>query len=117
MGSSREERRRRFHEDLDAHEVRVIPAKEEYCIDIREKDELVGAYCRVSTMSDDQVESYDLQRQEYEDKIAQNKHWTLVDLSRHRIHRSAATDRITLTKYSRRVHPGGTEKRVSSTTR
>ena len=52
MGSSREERRRRFHEDLDAHEVRVIPAKEEYCIDIREKDELVGAYCRVSTMSD-----------------------------------------------------------------
>ncbi len=80
MGSSREERRRRFHEDLDAHEVRVIPAKEEYCIDIREKDELVGAYCRVSTMSDDQVESYDLQRQEYEDKIAQNKHWTLVDV-------------------------------------
>lgn len=58
----------------------MIPAKEEYCIDIREKDELVGAYCRVSTMSDDQVESYDLQRQEYEDKIAQNKHWTLVDV-------------------------------------
>ena len=31
-------------------------------------------------MSDDQVESYDLQRQEYEDKVAQNKHWTLVDV-------------------------------------
>lgn len=80
MGSSREDRRRRFQEDLDAHEVRVIPAKEEYNIDIREKDELVGAYCRVSTMSDEQVESYDLQRQEYEEKVAQNEHWTLVDV-------------------------------------
>ena len=67
MSNMREERRRRFQADLDAHEVTVIPAKEEYLVDIREKDELVGAYCRVSTMSDEQVESYDLQRKEYED--------------------------------------------------
>ena len=69
MSNMREERRRRFQADLDAHEVTVIPAKEEYLVDIREKDELVGAYCRVSTMSDEQVESYDLQRKEYEDKV------------------------------------------------
>ena len=80
MSNMREERRRRFQADLDAHEVTVIPAKEEYLVDIREKDELVGAYCRVSTMSDEQVESYDLQRKEYEDKVAQNDHWTLVDV-------------------------------------
>lgn len=65
---------------MNAHKVTVIPAKEEYAVDLHEKDELVGAYCRVSTMSDEQVESYDLQRKEYEEKIAQNDHWTLVDV-------------------------------------
>ena len=43
MSNMREERRRRFQADLDAHEVTIIPAKEEYLVDIREKDELVGA--------------------------------------------------------------------------
>ena len=35
MSNMREERRRRFQADLDAHEVTVIPAKEEYLVDIR----------------------------------------------------------------------------------
>lgn len=40
----------------------------------------VGAYCRVSTDSDEQMESYNAQVSEYTNKITDNPDWELVDI-------------------------------------
>lgn len=40
----------------------------------------VGAYCRVSTDNEDQLNSYALQLSYYKEKIANNIEWSLVDI-------------------------------------
>ena len=40
----------------------------------------VCAYCRVSTDSDEQMESYNAQVSEYKKKIAENPEWKFVDI-------------------------------------
>ncbi len=64
-------------------EVQVIEAKKEK-IDRNNgkiiKKQRVGAYCRVSTDSDEQMNSYDAQRKHYKNMIESNSDWELVDI-------------------------------------
>lgn len=59
--------------------VEVIPSSSD-CGENEEKEEYVGAYCRVSTMSLEQVESYELQKNYYEERIARRPNWNLVGI-------------------------------------
>lgn len=62
--------------------VHTIPAK----IDLQEevknarKQLRVAAYCRVSTKQEDQLNSYDVQRRAYTDKINGEHGWTMVGI-------------------------------------
>ena len=62
--------------------VHMIPAK----IDLQEevkharKQLRVAAYCRVSTKQEDQLNSYDVQRRAYTDKINGEPGWTMVGI-------------------------------------
>lgn len=63
--------------------ITVIPAKKQLAgkSSKEEKPKLrVAAYCRVSTDSDEQATSYDVQIQHYRDYILGNPEWTLVDV-------------------------------------
>lgn len=62
---NRESRKAEFDKEYGSHEVKIIPAKEEYTKNIHERKELVGPYCRVSTMSGEQVESFEIQQKHY----------------------------------------------------
>lgn len=80
MKENREEIRRQFTEELGSREVIVVPAKEEFKRDINERHELVGAYSRVSTMSGQQLESYEEQKYYYVNFIKQHPNWTMVKM-------------------------------------
>ena len=81
-----EKRRQRVKQFVNAYcnsdvEVEVIPSNLDiYGDDSHDKKELVGAYCRVSTMSDMQAESYELQKAYYEEMVTRQPMWTLVDI-------------------------------------
>ena len=61
--------------------VIVIPAKEESPQDQEKKKNLrVAAYCRVSTKKDEQLNSYENQRDYYTEKIMANPNWTMADI-------------------------------------
>lgn len=72
---SNEKREQRIKRFVNAYrnndvEVEVIPSNLDiYGDEAQEKNELVGAYCRVSTLSDMQAESYELQKAYYSDTI------------------------------------------------
>lgn len=72
--------KKEFEEACRKHEVKVIPAKPEYSIDFHDRHELVGPYCRVSTMSNAQVESYEMQVKEYTKRVNEHPNWTMVDM-------------------------------------
>lgn len=78
--ADREAIKRRFNEEYGKREVVVIPEDPAFQIDVRERQELVGPYCRVSTMSGEQVESYELQKKQYTEMIAAKPNWTMVDI-------------------------------------
>lgn len=69
-------------EECQAKVVHMIPAK----IDLQEevkhahKQFRVAAYCRVSTKQEDQLNSYDVQRRAYTDKINGEPGWTMVGI-------------------------------------
>ncbi|MDP3057877.1 MAG: recombinase family protein, partial [bacterium] len=49
--------------------------------DVTDKQKLrVAAYCRVSTGSDEQLESLDAQKKHYESYIKANQDWEFVDI-------------------------------------
>ena len=61
--------------------VIVIPAKEESAQEQEKKKNLrVAAYCRVSTNSEEQLNSYENQKAYYTEKIMTNPDWTMVDV-------------------------------------
>ena len=61
--------------------VIIIPAKEETLQDQKKKKNLrVAAYCRVSTKKDEQLNSYENQRDYYTEKIMANPNWTMADI-------------------------------------
>lgn len=78
----RSQRGKAFIENFKNHEnqVEIIPSREDIYGKEEEKQELVGAYCRVSTMSEAQVESYELQKAYYEELVRRRPNWTLVDI-------------------------------------
>lgn len=80
MAQNREERREQFKKAFGANKVEIIPADERFQIDIHDREERVGAYSRVSTMSGEQVESFEAQKLYYTKFIAQNPNWTMVDM-------------------------------------
>ena len=62
-----------------APKVIVIPAKEESAQELEKKKNLrVAAYCRVSTNSEEQLNSYENQKAYYIEKIMTNPDWTMV---------------------------------------
>lgn len=64
-----------------APKVIVIPAKEETAQEQEKKKNLrVAAYCRVSTNSEEQLNSYENQKAYYTEKIMTNPDWTMVDV-------------------------------------
>jgi DNA invertase Pin-like site-specific DNA recombinase len=61
--------------------VTVIPADPIYAQkDIRKKSLRVAPYCRVSTSSEEQLDSYQAQIEYYTEKIAAQPEWTMVDM-------------------------------------
>jgi DNA invertase Pin-like site-specific DNA recombinase len=63
--------------------VRLIPPKPEYTEQLREKESRqlsTAAYCRVSTLADEQELSYESQKEFYMDKIMANPKWRLADI-------------------------------------
>lgn len=76
---SREEIKKEFNRNYQNREVVVIPPKEEYT-HIEQKQELVAPYCRVSTLADEQVASFEMQRKYYMELIDSHPEWTLVGI-------------------------------------
>lgn len=65
-----------------ARVVRIIPATVDPAKEIREayRQLRVAAYCRVSTKQEEQLNSYEVQRNYYTEKINSEPKWTLVDI-------------------------------------
>lgn len=60
--------------------VIVIPAAPKNAGIAEQRQLRVAAYCRVSTKEEDQLNSYEAQKNYYIDKIMENKAWTLADI-------------------------------------
>ena len=80
MNEKREKRRQEYLDSQGKHKVIVTPANPAYSQEIMERPELVGAYSRVWTMSEAQVESFELQKAYYEEFIAKHPNWTMVGM-------------------------------------
>lgn len=69
-------------ENQTTKKVRVIPAT--INTDMQTKDTYrqlrVAAYCRVSTKQDEQLNSYEVQKRHYTERINSEPDWTLVDI-------------------------------------
>lgn len=65
-------------------QVKVIAADPKLNIDYAERDKTlhkrVGAYCRVSTDSDEQINSYDQQVEEWTKRLSENPNYTLIKI-------------------------------------
>lgn len=62
--------------------VRVIPATIDIAAEIKKcyKQLRVAAYCRVSTKQEEQLNSYEVQKNHYEERIRSEPKWTLVGI-------------------------------------
>ena len=60
--------------------VIVIPAVPKNTGPAEQRQLRVAAYCRVSTKEEDQLNSYEAQKNYYTDKIMENKSWTMADI-------------------------------------
>ena len=60
--------------------VIVIPAAPKSTGPAEQRQLRVAAYCRVSTKEEDQLNSYEAQKNYYTDKIMENKSWTMADI-------------------------------------
>ena len=60
--------------------VIVIPAAPKNTGTAEQRQLRVAAYCRVSTKEEDQLNSYEAQKNYYTDKIMANKSWTMADI-------------------------------------
>ena len=82
MKESRKKRAERFQQALHntSQVVDVVPSRKDQGILECDRQEFVGPYCRVSTFSEQQVESYELQKAFYEEYVSHHENWTLVDI-------------------------------------
>ena len=78
--SKNEDRKQRICEAFhDGKQVERMPAREDMAP--QHSDDViyrVAPYCRVSTMSEMQAESFEIQQQYYNEYIAKHPNWTLV---------------------------------------
>ena len=77
---SREDRDQQFNKSFGKVQAQVIPPNPDLLINISDRQEIVGPYCRVSTMSGEQVESFEMQRIYYKNLFAKRPNWTLHDI-------------------------------------
>lgn len=76
----REERKARIrHAYENPSRVNVIPPKERKSHDPNAK-QVVAPYCRVSTMNEEQAESYEIQQQHYLELIESKPGWVMYDM-------------------------------------
>lgn len=83
MKSEREKRAAEFEKLIseEYEDVEIIPSYADLGIDpTHSREELVGAYCRVSTMQEAQVDSFIIQKKYYEEYVQKKDGWTLVDI-------------------------------------
>jgi len=82
LKSSREKRAREFEQRINEQyeDFEVIPSYADLGIDLTPEKELVGAYCRVSTMQEAQVDSFIMQKKYYEEYVEKKEHWELIDI-------------------------------------
>lgn len=83
LASDNEERKQRIRDAFHGSEVVVekMPAREDFAPEQAENTEIrVAPYCRVSTMSEMQAESYELQKQYYTEYVGKHPNWVQVDL-------------------------------------
>ena len=82
MRSEREKRAEEFEKRINEEyeDVEIIPSYADRGIDLTPKEELVGAYCRVSTMQEAQLDSFIMQKRYYEDYVRERPGWNLVDI-------------------------------------
>lgn len=79
--SSRAQKSKSFVESLNGeNDVIVIPSTKDIQGEDVDTVEDVAAYCRVSTMSEQQVESYELQKAYYEEMVERHPNWNLIDI-------------------------------------
>ncbi len=76
----REELREIYQREEDLGEVVYIPAKDKKNIFSENQRLRVCAYCRVSTDSDEQLSSYELQQQHYKDLADHHPNWNLTHI-------------------------------------
>ena len=76
MAEDREELRKIYSTDGD-EAAHFIPAKDKVNIYDQERPLRVCAYCRVSTDSDDQLSSYELQKTHYKTLVADHPNWEM----------------------------------------
>lgn len=78
--SKNEDRKQRIREAFhDGKQVERMPAREDMAP--QHSDDViyrVAPYCRVSTMSEMQAESFEIQQQYYNEFVAKHPNWTLV---------------------------------------
>ena len=60
--------------------VIVIPAAPKNTGTAEQRQLRVAAYCRVSTKEEEQLNSYEAQKNNYPEKIMENKSWTMADI-------------------------------------
>jgi site-specific DNA recombinase len=89
LGAKRNTKQRfQFKEDFIMAEVEVIKAVEGPILRKRDYEgkplvitrQRVAAYVRVSTDGDEQLESFQSQKQYYQDKISENRDWVMVGI-------------------------------------
>lgn len=68
------------YKGIDPSRLIVIPATDEDGIALEEKPLKVAAYVRVSTENDEQKSSYELQVNEFTDRIKSNPHWEFAGI-------------------------------------
>lgn len=79
--STRAQKSKSFVESLNGeNDVIVIPSTKDIQGEDVDTVEDVAAYCRVSTMSEQQVESYELQKAYYEEMVERHPNWNLIDI-------------------------------------
>lgn len=79
--STRAQKSKSFVESLNGeNDVIVIPSTKDIQGEDVDTIEDVAAYCRVSTMSEQQVESYELQKAYYEEMVERHPNWNLIDI-------------------------------------
>ncbi len=71
---------RERYKGIDPSEIEVIPATHTNLLNISDQKLKVAAYVRVSTLNDEQTSSYELQVNDFTERIKSNKNWEFAGI-------------------------------------